>query len=62
MGDVKRKFERPVSTHEKAIKFVLTRLLSNEYKNIEEQMLDPAPEREGFTVIEWGGTELKSDD
>lgn len=34
----------------------------DEYKNIEEQMLEPAPEREGFTVIEWGGTELKSDD
>ncbi len=34
----------------------------DEYKNIEEQMLEPAPERKGFTVIEWGGTELKSDD
>ena len=34
----------------------------DEYKNIEEQMLEPAPEREGFTVVEWGGTELKSDD
>lgn len=34
----------------------------DEYKNIEEQILEPAPEREGFTVIEWGGTELKSDD
>lgn len=31
----------------------------DEYKNIEEQMLEPAPEREGFTVVEWGGTELK---
>ena len=39
VGGVKRKFERPVSTHEKAIKFVLTRLLSNEYgviKSVDE--------------------------
>lgn len=39
VGDIKRKFEKPVSTHEKAIKFVLTRLLSDEYgviKSVEE--------------------------
>ena len=30
----------------------------NEYKEISEQPLTPAPERNGFTVIEWGGTEL----
>lgn len=31
VGDTKHKFERPVSNHEKAIKFVLTRLLSKQY-------------------------------
>ena len=30
----------------------------DEYQNIEEQKLEPAPERVGFTVVEWGGTEL----
>ena len=34
----------------------------DEYKNIEKQTLEPAPERNGFTVVEWGGTELKSRD
>ena len=39
VGDCKHKFERPVSNHEKAIKFVLTRLLSNQYgviKSVDE--------------------------
>ena len=39
VGDIKHKFERPVSNHEKAIRFVLTRLLSEEYgviKSIDE--------------------------
>ena len=39
VGDKKHKFERPVSNHEKAIKFVLARLLSNQYgviKSVEE--------------------------
>lgn len=27
-------------------------------KEIEEQVLMPAPERNGFTVVEWGGTDL----
>ncbi|MBR2786450.1 MAG: acetate kinase [Clostridia bacterium] len=39
VGDNKHKFERPVSNHEKAIKFVLTRLLSDEYgviKSVDE--------------------------
>ena len=31
VGNAKHKFERPVSNHEKAIKFVLTRLLSKQY-------------------------------
>lgn len=31
VGECKHKFERPVSNHEKAIKFVLTRLLSKQY-------------------------------
>lgn len=31
VGDDKHKFERPVSNHEKAIKFVLARLLSKQY-------------------------------
>ncbi len=31
VGDSKHKFERPVSNHEKAIKFVLRRLLSEQY-------------------------------
>lgn len=30
----------------------------NEYKEVEEQVLTPAPERNGFTVVEWGGTDL----
>lgn len=30
----------------------------DEYEEIEEQTLKPAPERNGFTVVEWGGTEL----
>lgn len=30
----------------------------DEYMDIEEQILTPAPERSGFTVVEWGGTEL----
>ncbi|MBR3172883.1 hypothetical protein IKF21_03205 [Candidatus Saccharibacteria bacterium] len=32
----------------------------NEYKEVEEQTLIPAPERNGFTVVEWGGTDLTS--
>ena len=39
VGDKKHKFERPVSNHEKAIKFVLARLLSNQYgviKSVDE--------------------------
>lgn len=35
VGDCKHKFERPVSNHEKAIKFVLTRLESKQYGVIE---------------------------
>ena len=35
IGESKHKFERPVSNHEKAIKFVLTRLLSKQYGVIE---------------------------
>ena len=35
VGNSKHKFERPVSNHEKAIKFVLTRLLSKQYGVIE---------------------------
>ena len=35
VGESKHKFERPVSNHEKAIKFVLTRLLSKQYGVIE---------------------------
>lgn len=31
VGETKHKFERPVSNHEKAIKFVLTRILSKQY-------------------------------
>lgn len=30
----------------------------DEYKEVEEQVLVPAPERNGFTVVEWGGTDL----
>ena len=30
----------------------------DEYMEIKEQSLTPAPERSGFTVVEWGGTEL----
>ncbi|MDO5481092.1 MAG: hypothetical protein Q4F60_01975, partial [Candidatus Saccharibacteria bacterium] len=30
----------------------------DEYKEVEEQSLTPAPERKGFTVVEWGGTDL----
>ena len=30
----------------------------DEYIEIEEQALTPAPERSGFTVVEWGGTDL----
>ncbi len=39
VGDSKHKFERPVSNHEKAINFVLTRLLSKQYgviKSVDE--------------------------
>lgn len=39
VGDYKHKFERPVSNHEKAIKFVLTRLESKQYgviKSVDE--------------------------
>ncbi len=39
VGDCKHKFERPVSNHEKAIKFVLTRLESKQYgviKSVDE--------------------------
>jgi hypothetical protein len=28
-------------------------------KEVEEQKLEPAPKRSGFTVVEWGGTELR---
>ena len=30
----------------------------DEYEEVEEQILVPAPERNGFTVVEWGGTDL----
>lgn len=30
----------------------------DEYKEVEEQPLVPAPERRGLTVVEWGGTDL----
>ena len=30
----------------------------DEYKEIKEQELVPAPERNGFTVVEWGGTNM----
>ena len=30
----------------------------DEYREVEEQSLAPAPERSGFTVVEWGGTDL----
>lgn len=39
VGETKHKFERPVSNHEKAIKFVLARLLSSQYgviKSVDE--------------------------
>ncbi|MBP3707673.1 MAG: acetate kinase [Clostridia bacterium] len=39
VGDVKRKFEKPVSNHEKAIRFVLNKLLSSQYgviKSVDE--------------------------
>lgn len=34
----------------------------DEYKEVEEQLLIPAPERNGFTVVEWGGTDLTKQD
>lgn len=34
----------------------------DEYKDVEEQVLVPAPERDGFTVVEWGGTDLTKQD
>lgn len=34
----------------------------DEYKEVEEQTLIPAPERNGFTVVEWGGTDLTTRD
>lgn len=39
VGDIKRKFEKPVSNHEKAIRFVLNKLLSSQYgviKSVDE--------------------------
>ena len=30
----------------------------DDYVEVPEQVLTPAPERKGFTVVEWGGTEL----
>lgn len=32
---------------------------SDRYINIHEQLLDRAPERNGFTVVEWGGNKVK---
>ena len=34
----------------------------DEYKEVEEQTLIPAPGRNGFTVVEWGGTDLTTRD
>ncbi len=34
----------------------------DEYKDVEEQVLIPAPERDGFTVVKWGGTDLTKQD
>jgi hypothetical protein len=34
----------------------------NEYREVEEQVLAPTPERNGFTVVEWGGTDLTTRD
>jgi hypothetical protein len=34
----------------------------NEYRKVEEQVLAPTPERNGFTVVEWGGTDLTTRD
>ncbi|MBR3131867.1 hypothetical protein IKG33_00415 [Candidatus Saccharibacteria bacterium] len=30
----------------------------DDFKEVKEQTLTPAPERNGFTVVEWGGTDL----
>lgn len=40
------------------IRVFMTWKKSDDYVNMEEQELS-APERDGFTVVEWGGTELK---
>ena len=34
----------------------------DEYKEVKEQTLTPASERNGFTVVEWGGTDLTTRD
>ena len=34
----------------------------DEYREVKEQTLMPASERNGFTVVEWGGTDLSARD
>ena len=30
-----------------------------QYETVQEQILEPAPERSGFTLVEWGGSEIE---
>ena len=30
-----------------------------QYEGVQEQILEPAPERSGFTLVEWGGSEIE---
>lgn len=53
--------EMPLNLSVKPDTLIRVRMLFeglDEYKEVEEQTLTPAPERKGFTVIEWGGTDL----
>lgn len=45
-------------TPDTVIRVFMTWQASEEYRDIEHQLLT-APDREGFTVVEWGGTEIK---
>lgn len=31
----------------------------DQYESVQEQILEPAPERNGFTLVEWGGSEIE---
>ena len=57
--------EMPLKFSVKPDTFIRIRMIFeglDEYREVKEQTLMPASERNGFTVVEWGGTDLSARD